>query len=54
LTGDHHQIDNPYIDSENNGLTIAAEKMRGNRLVGHIILSKGERSELANLAADKL
>jgi PhoH-like ATPase len=54
LTGDHHQIDNPYIDSENNGLTIAAEKMRGNKLVGHIILSKGERSELANLAADKL
>jgi PhoH-like ATPase len=54
LTGDHHQIDNPYLDSESNGLVVASEKLRGETIAGHIILSKGERSELANLAADKL
>jgi PhoH-like ATPase len=54
LTGDPFQIDNPYIDSSTNGLSVAAERLRGDAIVGHIVLSKGERSELANLAANKL
>ncbi|CAN5559819.1 PhoH family protein [soil metagenome] len=54
LTGDPHQIDNPYVDSASNGLTIAADKFRGERLAGHIVLAKGERSELAEIAANLL
>jgi PhoH-like ATPase len=54
LTGDPYQIDNPYVDSASNGLAVTAERLRGEGLVGHILLSKGERSELANIAANKL
>jgi PhoH-like ATPase len=54
LTGDPGQIDNPYVDSASNGLTIAAERFRGEKLAAHIVLAKGERSELAELAANML
>jgi PhoH-like ATPase len=54
LTGDPGQIDNPYVDSASNGLTICADRFRGERLAGHIVLAKGERSELAELAANAL
>ncbi len=54
LTGDPYQIDNPYVDGSTNGLTVTAERLRGDSIVGHIVLSKGERSELSNLAANRL
>jgi PhoH-like ATPase len=54
LTGDPFQIDNPYVDGSTNGLTVTAERLRGDAMVGHIVLSQGERSELANLAANRL
>jgi PhoH-like ATPase len=54
LTGDPGQIDNPYVDSASNGLTVAAERFRGEKLAAHIVLAKGERSELAELAANLL
>jgi PhoH-like ATPase len=54
LTGDPGQIDNPYVDSASNGLTIAADKFRGEKLAANIVLSKGERSDLAELAANLL
>jgi PhoH-like ATPase len=54
LTGDPHQIDNPYVDSASNGLTIAADKFRGEKCAANIVLSKGERSDLAELAANLL
>jgi len=54
LTGDPYQIDNPYVDAATNGLSVAADRLRGERLVGHILLSKGERSELSNIAANRL
>jgi PhoH-like ATPase len=54
LTGDPGQIDNPYVDSASNGLTIAAERFRGERLAAHIVLAEGERSDLAELAANML
>lgn len=54
LTGDPFQIDNPYVDAATNGLTIAANRLYAEPLVGHIVLQKGERSPLANLAASKL
>lgn len=54
LTGDPFQIDNPYVDLATNGLTVTAERLRGDAMVGHIVLSQGERSDLANLAANRL
>jgi PhoH-like ATPase len=54
LTGDRHQIDNPYIDAVNSGLSYCVEKFKGQKLSAHIHLTKGERSELAELAANLL
>ena len=54
LTGDPYQIDNPYVDSTNNGLVHAVNKFRNERIAGHISLLKGERSELAELATNLL
>ncbi|MFO0565378.1 MAG: PhoH family protein [Polyangiaceae bacterium] len=54
LTGDPFQIDNPYVDSATNGLTVAVDRLRGEHITAHMLLSKGERSELANIAANKL
>jgi PhoH-like ATPase len=54
LTGDPYQIDNPYIDASNNGLTTVVERFKGEALAGHVSLSKGERSALAELAANIL
>ncbi len=54
LLGDPYQIDTPYLDKDSNGLVYAASKMIGDPLVAHITLTKGERSKLATLAAEKL
>ncbi len=54
LTGDPYQIDNPYIDSQNNGLTYVIERFKSERIAAHVTLKKGERSELATIAAEKL
>jgi len=54
LTGDPYQIDNPYLDEMSNGLTYAAQKFKGQKVAGFIALQKGERSELASLAAELL
>ncbi len=54
LTGDPYQIDNPYIDSSSNGLSSIVERFKEQPIAGHITLVKGERSELAELAAGLL
>jgi PhoH-like ATPase len=54
LTGDPYQIDNPYVDSANNGLTTVVERFKKEKLAGHVTLFKGERSELAELASNLL
>jgi PhoH-like ATPase len=54
LTGDPYQIDNPYVDSSSNGLTYLVERFKGNAISGHVTMTKGERSELAELAANLL
>jgi len=54
FTGDIGQIDNPYLDSSSNGLSYAVERLKGLGLVGHVMLAKSERSELASIAADRL
>ncbi|MGE0790699.1 MAG: PhoH family protein [Sandaracinaceae bacterium] len=54
LTGDPYQIDNPYMDANSNGLVHAVNRFRGHSIAAHITLRKGERSELAELAANVL
>jgi len=54
FTGDPFQIDNPYVDAESNGLTWLVEKLKGQPLVAHTTLLQGERSALAELAANVL
>ncbi|MCQ4086123.1 PhoH family protein [Saccharibacillus sp. JS10] len=54
LVGDPDQIDHPYLDAASNGLTYAVERFKSQKLAGHIHLEKGERSKLAQLAADLL
>jgi len=51
LTGDIEQIDNAYVDETSNGLTHAVEKFKEYSLGGHVSFKKGERSEVATLAA---
>jgi len=54
LTGDPYQIDNPYVDSSSNGLTYLVERFKGQEISGHVTMMKGERSQLAELAANLL
>jgi len=54
FTGDPYQIDNPYVDSSSNGFNYVVSKFRDQAVAAHIELQKGERSELAELAANIL
>jgi PhoH-like ATPase len=54
LMGDPEQIDHPYLDAYNNGLTYIVEKFKDQTVSGHVKLLKGERSGLARLAAEIL
>lgn len=54
FTGDLQQIDSPYLDSESNGLAYMIDRMKGQDIFAHVNLLKGERSLLAELAANLL
>jgi PhoH-like ATPase len=54
FTGDPYQIDNPYVDSSSNGFNYVVSRFRPEPIAAHIELQKGERSELAELAANIL
>ena len=54
FTGDPYQIDNPYVDSSSNGFNYVVSRFRSEAIAAHIELQKGERSELAELAANIL
>lgn len=54
FTGDIYQIDTPYLDEQSNGLSYLIDKIKHHPLFAHVLLEKGERSELANLANDLL
>jgi PhoH-like ATPase len=54
FTGDPYQIDNPYVDSSSNGFNYLVSRFRAEPIAAHIELQKGERSELAELAANIL
>ncbi|MEM9443880.1 MAG: PhoH family protein [Verrucomicrobiota bacterium] len=52
MIGDPSQIDNPYVDRWSNGLVYTRNKLNAQDLVAHVNLIKGERSEVAELAAN--
>lgn len=54
LTGDVTQIDNPHLDSKNNGISHVIEVFKSQNIAGHIHLLKGERSKLATIASQIL
>lgn len=54
LTGDSFQIDNPYVDSANNGLVYLVDRFKEETISSHITLTRGERSKLSELASNLL
>src|SRR5687767_273658 len=54
FTGDPYQIDNPYVDSSSNGFNFIISKFRDQPIAAHVEMQKGERSELAEVAANLL
>lgn len=55
LMGDPDQIDDPYLDSLNNGLIYATERMKHEVVSGTVFLTgKSKRSLLAELASENL
>lgn len=54
LTGDPFQIDSPYLDANSNGLTYLVEAFKGQSIFGHVLMTRSERSHLAELAAELL
>ncbi|MBN1971217.1 MAG: PhoH family protein [Candidatus Delongbacteria bacterium] len=54
FTGDLYQIDTPFLDAESNGLAYIIDKLKGEKLYGHVNLQKGVRSTLSELASKLL
>jgi PhoH-like ATPase len=54
LTGDCEQIDSPYLDAVNNGLSYVVERLKAEGIVGHATLRVGERSALSEIASKLL
>ncbi|WP_028358144.1 PhoH family protein [Brackiella oedipodis] len=52
--GNIAQIDTPYLTESSSGLTYVVNRFKGWSHSGHITLQKGERSRLADYAADAL
>ncbi len=52
LIGDLGQIDNPYVDAHTNGLVYTRNRLQGQSFLAHVNLFKGERSEMADVAAN--
>jgi PhoH-like ATPase len=54
LMGDIEQIDVPYLDRQNNGLSYVIERGKDTKFVGHITFIKACRSDFAEWASDNL
>ena len=52
--GNIGQIDTPYLSETTSGLTYVVNRFRDWKYSGHITLMRGERSRLAEFAADHL
>lgn len=54
LVGDVSQIDNPFVSERTSALSVLADRFSGQSLFGHLVLTQGERSPVADLAAELL
>jgi PhoH-like ATPase len=54
FTGDTSQIDAAFLSESTNGLSVLVSVFTGNDVFGHVRLTKGERSRVAELAANLL
>ena len=54
LLGDPEQVDNMFLDAMSNGLVHTAQRLKGTDITAHLELTTGVRSELSDLAADRL
>ncbi len=54
LAGDPYQVDNHFLDQHSNGLVYVTERLKSSPITGTVFFSRGERSELAELAATQL
>lgn len=54
FVGDVSQIDNPFVSERTSALSILADRFSGQPLFGHLVLTKGERSPVADLASELL
>ena len=54
ILGDLSQIDTPFLNAENNGLSHLMKKFRGQEIYAHVSFIRGVRSEIAELAATLL
>ena len=54
LTGDPYQIDHPFLDTTTNGISYLVQRFQNQPLYGHVTLTTGERSELAEFASNLL
>ena len=52
--GDTSQIDNPYVSSDTNALSILMDKFKDQPMFGGLTLTKGERSKVASLTGSIL
>ncbi len=51
MIGDTSQIDVPLLDERSNGFSYLIDRFKGQHLYAHVVLRKGERSELSELAS---
>ncbi len=52
--GDVTQIDSPFLSERTNALSVLGDTFADSPLFAHVTLRKGERSEIADLAAERL
>lgn len=51
LIGDTAQIDSPWLTERTNAIAVAAEALAGEAIFGHLVLTQGERSLVADRVA---
>lgn len=54
IAGDPYQIDSPYLDFSSNGLVVASQRFKGEKIFGTVYLETSERGLLSQRASDLL
>lgn len=54
IAGDPYQIDSPYLDFSSNGLVVASQRFKGEKIFGTVYLETSERGLLSQRASELL